>query len=107
MFCSIRGINFGRDSKNLFAKIEGIYRNGSYLKISMSGGVIIQLFVKNNPLSTAYSISQFDFEKYSQAVASVSKIVKDRVRLATGDLILIGNITRQEKDFWKCIQDAH
>ncbi len=107
MFCSIRDINFGRDSKKTLEQIEGIYRNGSFLSISMSGGVIIQLFVKNNPLSSAYSISQFDFETYSQSVASVSKIVKDRVRLATADLILFGDITRQERDFWKCVQDAH
>ncbi len=107
MLCSIRDITFGRESKQLLNQIEGYYRNGNFLNMFISGGVIIQLFAKNHALPAAYSVSQFDFDLYSLTVASAPKLVRSRVRLAAEITLLYGNISAAERAFWKCIKNAH
>lgn len=107
MVCIINGITFGYGSQEGFKKVQAIYNRGNFLRFALSGGVVADLFFNNAPLSAAYSISRHDFDTFARAVDGVPDIVKNRVRLVSGDLMAHDRLHYKEKEFWMCIFHAH
>ncbi|MGY2180123.1 hypothetical protein [Pseudomonas agarici] len=107
MSCGINGVTFGHRSKEGFKNIGRIYRYGNMLSATLSGGVITNLFFNNGPLSATYSISQYDFTLFTRAMAATPTIVKNRVNLEVAAIITDNTINYKEREFWKCIYNAH
>ena len=100
-------INDVKFSQGSIAAIKDIRRRGHMLaalaKI-MPAGIMINIFLGNNTLKSAYKVSQTDFESLAKAMAPLPTIQRKIIRdIATMQAL---SHSGKESQFWREVADG-
>ncbi len=100
----INEVTFSQASADAIKDIRRRSQLAAALSGVMPAGVMINIFLGNKPLQSAYNISQTDFELLSKAMASVPLIQRKVIR----DIATMQSLahTGKEADFWRGVADG-
>lgn len=100
----INDVKFSQDSVNA---IKDIRRRGEMavaLSRVMPAGVMLNIFLGNKPLHSAYNISQADFEALAKAMGSLPAIQRKVIRdIATMQAL---SHSGKESQFWRGVTNG-
>jgi len=100
----INDVKFSQDSIEAIKDIRRRSQLATALSVAMPAGVMINIFLGNKPLQSAYNISQTDFASLSKAMASIPSIQRKVIR----DIATMQALTHSGKEaqFWRGVADG-
>ena len=100
----INSVKFGQESIGAIKDIRRRKRLAASLSIVMPAGAMLNIFLGNDALKSAYNISQTDFEALAKAMASLPVIQRKVIR----DIAMEQALYRSGKEaqFWKGVANG-
>jgi len=101
----IKGLKFSPKSREALADIKRVKELADTLAMALAAGVFINIFAGSNALTSSYNIRETDWKTWSQAMASIDKTLRKRIRDIAG-LAAYDNPFGAENKFWSAIAEG-
>ena len=99
---NIGEIRFSQISVDAIEEIRRIKRSANLLIHIIGAGTVVNIFLGNDALKSAYSLYSTDFEYMAKAMDAVPIIEKRRI-LDVAKMAYLDTINYKEKQFWSAV----
>lgn len=96
---NLDNVNFSPSSISAIEEIREKRKLFSLLSGSLPTGVMINIFLGNGPIRSAYNITQTDFELFTQSMSAITLTERRVIQRIAKEQILA--TTSKENRFWK------
>ncbi|WNJ98043.1 hypothetical protein RND59_18175 [Vibrio ruber] len=107
-YCEIDNLKLSRQSKGAVFEIHDIMYHANLFSTAMGSIPFVQIFmspsITSSPLETGINIREYDWQTFGDAMGSVPKIVRYRIRSVAEPMSWYTG--GKEGEFWRCISEA-
>jgi len=100
--CMTGKIDFGSKSQKALKQVRQVIRNHK-LAASLLGGASAASIFARKPLTTAYNLTQHDWDLFIEAMGAIGKITRHSIQIQAGVMAQDHSLPSRERKFWTCV----